>query len=123
MSVAKFWLALALALAPMAALASEVVVPGPMVPVGYCQLTATGTAALVSTCSGGIPIGASVAYLTVETANLRWRDDGTAPTASVGMLIVAAAAPFLYQGDLTKLQIIAVSGSPVLDVAFYKNHP
>lgn len=122
MSVAKLWLIISLLLAPLAAHATEVVVPGPMVPVGYCQLTATGTAALVSTCTGGIPVGASVAYISVETANIRWRDDGTAPTTSAGMPIVAAAAPFLYQGDLTKLQVIAVSGSPVVDLAFYKNH-
>lgn len=118
----KFWLTLLALGWPGIAAAGQVVVPGPMVPVGYCQL-AVSTAALVSTCTGGIPIGASVAYLSVETANIRWRDDGTAPTTSVGMPIVAAAAPFLYQGDLTKLEVVAVSGSPVLDIAFYKNHP
>jgi hypothetical protein len=110
-------------LMPLAAIAGETVVPGPMVPVGYCQLTATGSAALVSTCSGGIPVGTSVAYITVETANIRWRDDGTAPTTSAGMLIVAAAPVLLYQGDVTKMQIIAVSGSPVVDISFYKVHP
>jgi hypothetical protein len=114
---------LAALFAPIACEAAETVVPGAMVPVGYCQLTATGSAAEVSTCTGGIPVGTSVAYITVETANIRWRDDGVAPTASVGMLIVAAAPVLLYQGDITKMQVIAVSGSPVIDISFYKVHP
>jgi hypothetical protein len=100
-----------------------VVVPGiyTQIPLGIGQLTLTSTAALLSTVAGGIPNGARLAVLTVETNDLRWRDDGTAPTTAIGMLIVHGSwPPYEYHGDLTKLQLIAVSGSPVVDVAFYQ---
>jgi hypothetical protein len=99
-----------------------VVAPGiySRTPLGFGQLTLTSTAVLLSTVQGGIPNGARLAVLTVETNDLRWRDDGTAPTATVGMLIVHGNyPPFEYHSDLSKLQLIAVSGSPVVDISFY----
>lgn len=83
-------------------------------PLGFVQLnisTATGL--------GTIPNGASMALIVCETANVRWRDDGIAPTSSVGMLF-SAGQEFQYSGNLQGIQFIAVSGSPVLDVSFYK---
>jgi hypothetical protein len=55
----------------------------------------------------------------VSTANARWRDDGVAPTATAGMPLNTTDAPLVYDGDLTTLQLIAVTGSPVIDVCFY----
>jgi hypothetical protein len=92
---------------------------GPYLPLGYCQLTASGTAALLSTCSGGIPVTATIAEICVSTANIRYRDDGTAPTATVGIPVVAPTC-FQYAGVFSALSIIAQSGSPVIDVSFYK---
>jgi hypothetical protein len=91
----------------------------PVVPVGYCQLTSIDTAALVSTCSGGIPAGASVVYLAAEAQAIRYRDDGTAPTATVGFP-VAVNAPFLYIGTLGKLQVISQVAGAKLNLLFYK---
>lgn len=91
-------------------------------PLGYCQLTATGSAAQLSTCSGGIPVRSVWAVICVETANIRWRDDGVAPTASVGMPIVAGNC-LDYSGTFQTFQFIAVSGSPVLNVSFYNQAP
>jgi hypothetical protein len=93
-----------------------------IIPLGYCQLTATGTAALISTCSGGIPARTVWAVLCVETANIRWRDDGTVPTAAVGMP-VAAGQCVNYSGTMSVFAIIAVSGSPVVDISFYSGAP
>lgn len=117
----RLLLALAACLVGGGAWAAQMVTPGPMKPLGYCQLTLSGTAALVSTCTGGIPIGAMYAIILDETANSRWRDDGTAPTTTVGMLLTDTAGlnQINYSGDLTKLQFIAVTGSPVLDISFY----
>jgi hypothetical protein len=96
-----------------------------VMPLGYCQLTASGTAALISTCSGGIPARTVWAIVVVETANIRWRDDGTAPTASVGMPLgpTAAAAALTYSGTMSAFEIIAVSGSPVVNISFYSGAP
>lgn len=102
---------------------AQVRTPGlPMVPLGYCQISATALESAVglSSCSGGIPTGATMAMLQAETANVRYRDDGTAPTSSVGMQIVSGQNPILYSGTLSAVEFIAASGSPVLDVAFYR---
>lgn len=97
------------------------------IPSGFCQITLTGTATnLTVGCAGsiggGIPAGAQYVTLSVESANTRYRDDGTAPTAAVGGLIQSAytGPPWWYGGTLTNLQFIAVSGTPVLDVTFYR---
>jgi hypothetical protein len=68
----------------------------------------------------GIPAGANIALLQVDTANVRFRDDGVPPTASVGMQLASALLPFEYSGNLGALQFIAVSGNPILNVSFYK---
>lgn len=80
------------------------------------------TASSASSTSGGIPSAPNVianeAYIESDTAAVRYRDDGGAPTTSIG-LTISANAPFLYTGSLSALQFIAVSGSPVLNIAFY----
>jgi hypothetical protein len=83
-------------------------------PLGFVQLNISGATGL-----GTIPAGASMALIVCETANVRWRDDGIAPTSSVGMLF-SSGQEFQYSGNLLNIQFIAVSGSPVLDVSFYK---
>jgi hypothetical protein len=54
-----------------------------------------------------------------ETQAVRWRDDGTAPSASVGMPIATAVA-LVYQGDLTTIQFIEQTSGAVLNVSFYR---
>jgi hypothetical protein len=93
--------------------------PYSLAPLGFGALMLTSTAVLLSTITGGIPARARVAIISVETANARFRDDGTAPTASVGVQLVSGVAPFVYMGDLTAIQFVAVSGSPVINAAFY----
>ena len=85
------------------------------VPTSAPQLTVTSSAQHL-TVPAGNPTGV---LITVETANVRWRDDGTAPTASVGQLL-QAGQNYFYPGTLTAIQFIAVSGSPVLDLSYYK---
>ena len=85
------------------------------VPLGYQQLTLTGTAQKLT-----VPTGATVAVIAVETANARWRDDGVAPTASVGVPMATTDSPLQYSGTLTALQFIAQTGSPILDCSFYR---
>ena len=100
----------------------------PYQPLGYCQITSLATAvALVSaSCSSGsVPAGATMAEICVEVQSVRYRDDGTAPTTSVGMLISPGSAtlPTCYPYAITPFsaaQFIAVTGSPVIDVSFYK---
>ena len=47
---------------------------------GYQQITSlTASTALT------VPAGATLAVIVPESQSVRWRDDGVAPTASVGM--------------------------------------
>jgi hypothetical protein len=86
---------------------------------GTYQLSAANTASSASATSGGIPPGASMAYLQAETAGVRYRDDGGVPTASIGN-VIGSGSGILYTGTISSLQFIAQSGSPLLDVAFYR---
>jgi hypothetical protein len=86
------------------------------VPLGYQQIAA---ATLASATPLTVPAGATVAIIAPDTAAVRWRDDGTAPTASVGMSI-AAAATFEYWGNLSAIQFIAQTGSPVANISYYR---
>ena len=121
-------LAITCLLAAPAAAQTPVRVSGVYTPLGYCQITSLVLAvALVSaSCStGAVPAGATIIEVCVETAEVRYRDDGTAPTTSLGMPVapLSSTVPFCYQyaaTPLSQLQFIAVSGSPVLDVLFYK---
>jgi hypothetical protein len=92
--------------------------PASVVPLGYCQLSVT-TAVLISTCSGGIPAAATLAYVTPETAAVRWRDDGVAPTTTVGYP-VTTNAQLTYSGNLAALRVVAQSGAAVVNIAFYR---
>jgi hypothetical protein len=87
---------------------------------GTYQLSATNTASSASSTSGGIPIGATMAFLEAEVASVRYRDDGGVPTAAIGNLVVFGIPGILYTGTLPNLQFIAASGSPLLDIAFYR---
>lgn len=56
----------------------------------------------------------------LETAQVRWRDDGTAPSASVGVLMDVGVV-IEYDGDLSQIKFIrasATSGS--LPVSYYR---
>jgi hypothetical protein len=84
------------------------------IPLGFQQISVGSTATHIT-----VSAGATVALFGVDSANVRYRDDGTAPTASVGTQIVSAQQPFEYWGTLSALQFIAVSGSPVLNISYY----
>lgn len=57
-------------------------------------------------------------FLQATTQNIRWTVDGSAPTATYGMLLVAGAAPFFYAGPLNQLRFIQVTSGAVLNVTY-----
>lgn len=67
------------------------------------------------------PAGATVAQICVETAGVRYRDRGSAPTATIGMPVLAGTC-FQYAGPLNVVQFILISGSPTMDVFYYANN-
>ena len=58
------------------------------------------------------------ALITAETQGVRWRDDGIAPTASVGMPL-AAGVTLQYDGDLTGIRFIEQTAGAKLNVSYY----
>lgn len=114
----KFKIAAALAIAALPFGASAEMIFGvPAIPLGYCQLSPVAATGLAS-CSNGIPAGANTILMSADTANIRWRDDGTAPTGSTGLSLVFGQLPVTYNGTLSKIQFISATG--VLNVSFYK---
>ena len=56
--------------------------------------------------------------ITPETNTVRWRDDGTNPTASVGMPL-AAGVTLQYDGDLKKIKFIEQTASAKINISYY----
>lgn len=84
----------------------------------YVTSVAT-TSSGASLTSGGIPARATMAYIQAETSGVRYRDDGGAPSASVGSIIASGGSLF-YTGTLSALRFILASGSPLVNVSFYR---
>lgn len=116
----KFTLGLALAAILAAAPAGAQMIPGEFAtPLGFCQLSPVSATALASCNSGaGIPSGANAISMQAATAAASYRDDGTAPTSSVGMQLPAGQLPIWYSGTLSKLQFISATGT--VNVLFYR---
>lgn len=95
------------------------------IPLGYQQFTSVSTSAAVvlatsapATGKTGIPSGSNSILIYVESSGIRWRDDGTAPTSSVGNPVAAGAA-FTYSGSLPNFQFIGQTAGATVDVTYY----
>lgn len=88
---------------------------------GYQQITSLSAAASLTVPvldQTGLNQRPTIALIVPETQGVRWRDDGTAPTASVGMPLAAGVA-FQYDGDLTKIKFIEQAASAKLNISYY----
>ena len=85
--------------------------------------TATVMGSLAASLSAATPLpapeGTTHAVIAVSAAGIRYRDDGVVPTAGLG-LPIAQNEIFTFAGNMKNIQFIAQSGSPVLDILFYK---
>lgn len=76
------------------------------------------TSSGASLTSGGIPLNATSLTIEAEAQIVRYRDDGGAPTAAVGMPI-ASGQTLSYTGTLSKLRFIQATGGAILNLLFY----
>lgn len=90
--------------------------PYAVTPLGYQQITSLSTAQTLT-----IPATSTFATVEAEVADVRWRDDGTAPTGSVGMILYAGV-PTTFGGaaELAALKLIQVSAGAILNISYYK---
>lgn len=85
------------------------------VALGYGQLTSLAAAASLP----NIPSGASEAFVVCTGQTVYWRDDGTAPTATIGMPL-PINTPFPYIGSLARIQFIQTGATAVCNVSYYQ---
>lgn len=86
---------------------------GAYTPKGYQQITSLSTSVSLT-----VPAGAKYAMIYAENRNVRWRDDGIDPTASVGMQLLAGNGLW-YDGDLAEIEFIEEAASAKLNVSYY----
>src|ERR1700730_5958650 len=88
----------------------------PYIPVaGSQQITGMTTSTALT-----VPATATAALIQCEGNNVRYWDDGTVPTATVGMLLAVGGNPLLYAGNLATIRFIQVATGAILNVAYYK---
>lgn len=87
----------------------------PVTPLGVTPLAVSSSAVAPT-----IPTGATWCYFKIETAAVRWRDDGTNPTASVGWPQTIGETFTLYVGSLAAVKFIRQSADATVDLACYK---
>jgi len=88
---------------------------------GYQQITSLGSAAnltVPTTTPDGLNAKPVFALIVAEGQAVRWRDDKTAPTASVGMPL-AVGVPLQYDGDITNIRFIEQTGGAKLNISYY----
>ena len=88
---------------------------------GYQQITSLGTATGLTVPQKdlqGLAGTPRIAIITPEAQAVRWRDDGVAPTASVGMPL-AAGVTLQYDGDLSQIKFIEQTNNAKLNITYY----
>jgi len=88
---------------------------------GYQQITSLSSAASLSVpirTPDGLNAKPVFALIIAEGQAIRWRDDKTAPTASVGMPL-AVGVPLQYDGDLINIQFIEQTAGAKLNISYY----
>ena len=92
---------------------------------GFEQISVgTSAATLTASLTAGIPDDARHAIFYPETQNVRWRADGTAPTATVG-IVMEKDQLHVYEDQRTifdRMKLISASASSAatLNVHFFK---
>ena len=90
---------------------------------GFQQITGLDTVKTLT-----VPAGARGAMISAGTQTVRFRADGTAPTATIGNILLATGVnPMIFEGSgtaegqemLAQLQFIETTASAVLNVSYF----
>jgi len=88
---------------------------------GYQQITSLSAAAGLTVPvvdANGLAVKPTIAIITPEAAAVRWRDDGTDPTGTVGMPL-ASGVTLQYDGDITKIRFIQQAPGAIINISYY----
>jgi hypothetical protein len=83
-------------------------------PLGFQQITS-----LAASTGLVVPAGATFATIVPAAQAVSWRDDGVAPTATVGMLL-PVGTQLQYSGNLAAIRFIEAAASATLNISYYK---
>ena len=83
-------------------------------PNGFQQITSLSASTALT-----VPAGSIFCVFMCEAQAVRWRDDGTAPTAAIGILL-PVNTPYEYWGDLAAIRFFEAAASAKLNVSYYK---
>lgn len=86
----------------------------PNTPKGFQQITTVSSSTALT-----VPDDTEFAFIQCTGQPVRWRDDGTAPTATIGMTL-AVGDTLLYTGNLHQLRFIETAASAVLNISYYR---
>lgn len=82
-------------------------------PLGYQQITSLAASTALT-----VPAGCTRAVVVATAQAVRWRDDGTAPTATIGMPL-AVNVQQEFTGGLSAIRFIEQTASAVLNISYY----
>ena len=83
-------------------------------PKGYEQIADVSSAEGLT-----VPAGATRARIVATGQPVRWRDDGTSPTTTVGMYL-PANTEMIYDGSLSDIEFIETAATAVLNISYYQ---
>ena len=84
-------------------------------PKGYQQITDCDPAVGLT-----VPAGANIAVIQAQAFAVRYRDDGTNPTSTVGMVLAAGTA-ITYTAALASIKFIdTAAGAAILNISYYE---
>lgn len=84
-------------------------------PNGYEQITVLTSAQGLT-----VPAGTIKAIIQPTGQAVRWRDDGTNPTATIGLEIAVGDVLEYGVTDFTKIKFIEVAPTAILNISYYK---
>lgn len=82
---------------------------------GFVQQTGFSAA----TGLANIPAKSQFAVIQCESKDVRWRDDGTDPTTTVGMVLTAGST-LIYTANFSNIKFIEVASGAKLNISYYK---
>jgi hypothetical protein len=89
-----------------------------MIPLGFQQITSLSSASGLTVPTNALGQYANRAIVHTETQAVRWRDDGTSPTAGIGMRLTVGSE-LEYDGDLAKIKFIEETASAKINISYY----
>lgn len=84
---------------------------------GYQQITSLSAAQTLT-----VPAGSEYALVQCETQAVRWRHDGTSPTASVGMRLTTSGE-LRVEEQLSLIKFIEETASAKINISYYGTKP